>query len=112
MHVKYLQKDEENKWDKFVARDRNATFFHQIRWKRLVEKVYPHKPYYLYIKNEDRITGILPLFCSSSVFSNKKLISLPYTVLGGICAESSDVEKALLHEAKELTRNLDGSYLE
>ncbi len=114
MFVEPLTKKEEKNWDTFVAQSSHSTFFHQIGWKRLIENAYPHRAYYYTAKNkqEDKIIGILPLFSTSSLFGSKKLISLPYTVLGGISAESNEVKAALLNKAIQLTKDLNCHYLE
>ena len=60
MIVKELSKKEELDWDIFIRHNDTATFFHQIGWRRLIEKFYKFKPIYLLAKEGDEIKGILP----------------------------------------------------
>ena len=112
MIIEELREKEEKAWDEFVAKNHNATFFHQIGWKRLVEKYYKLKPIYLIAKDGGKINGILPLFIIRNIFIGKCLISVPFSSLGGVCANSAIAKDTLISKAIELTKSLDCDYLE
>lgn len=112
MEIQELGKNDEKEWDVFVRRQDDATFFHLIGWKNVVEKTYKHKSYYLVAKEDDEIKGVLPLFLMKSVFFGKKLISIPFVYCGGVCAESSDAANGLINEATTIAKNLGVDYLE
>jgi len=48
--------------------------------------------------------GVLPLFCTNNGFTGKKLVSVPFAVLGGICAKNDQAHKGLLDAAIEITK--------
>ena len=102
----------EEKWDTFVLNHKHSTFFHQIGWKRVVEKTYGHKPLYLFAEENGEITGILPLFLVDSLIFGKRLISVPYGPYAGGCARSYDIVNTLVSKAIELAKGSNVKFLE
>ena len=72
-------------------------------WRNVVEKTYKHKPIYLMAKEDSEIKGALPLFLMRSWVFGKKLVSVPFALYGGVCANNKIVEEALIEEAKRIT---------
>lgn len=99
-------------WDLFVRSHVDGTFFHQLGWKSVMEKTYGYKPYYFCAKQGERITGIAPAFLISNWMTGRCLISLPFAVYGGICAENEESERALASQLETLANDLHVSYLE
>jgi FemAB-related protein (PEP-CTERM system-associated) len=99
-------------WDDFVLSHPQGTFFHQLGWKRVMEKTYRYTPYYFCAKRGDRITGIAPSFLISNWLTGRCLISLPFAVYGGVCAEDQGSEQALIDHLEDLATRLDAGYLE
>ncbi len=62
MEIFELKNTDEKSWDEYVLNHPDSTFYHQTGWKRVVEKSYGHKPYYLLAKDDGVIKGVLPLF--------------------------------------------------
>lgn len=112
MEIQELRKKDEKEWDAFVREQDNATFFHLIGWKNIVEKTYKHKSYYLLAKEDDEIKGILPLFLMKSALFGKKLISVPFCDYGGVCANDEQTKNLLIEEAKKITKEKCADYLE
>ncbi|MFX0199989.1 MAG: FemAB family XrtA/PEP-CTERM system-associated protein [Candidatus Hodarchaeota archaeon] len=112
MNVEELKRKDEKLWDDFVAANHNATFFHQIAYKTLVEKCYKYKPIYLIAKDAGEVNGILPLFLVNNIFLGKRLISLPFATVGGVCSNSIMAISILIDRAVELTNSLHCDYLE
>jgi hypothetical protein len=67
----------------------------------VVEKTYKHKPIYLMAKEEGAIKGVLPLFLMRSMIFGKKLVSVPFTPYGGVCADNETAENALVEEGEK-----------
>lgn len=110
--IQELRKTDEKEWDAFVRGQDDATFFHLIGWKHVIENTYKHKSYYLIAKEDNEIRGILPLFLMKSVFFGTRLISIPFVYCGGVCADSSDATNELVNEAITIAKNLGIDYLE
>ncbi|MFC2172450.1 FemAB family XrtA/PEP-CTERM system-associated protein [Acidobacteriota bacterium] len=105
-------KDEYAEWDAYVKANDDGTFFHQIGWKQVIERTFGHRPHYLYAEKDGRICGILPMFTVRSILFGKLLISSPYAVYGGPCAEDRETETLLLDEAFKVARKENVKYLE
>lgn len=93
-------------WDAFVDQANEATFFHRAGWKRVLEKAFGHKAYFLYVLDGNRIVGILPLGYVKSLLFGNSLVSVPFCVYGGVVAESEAARRLLLDEACALAKRL------
>ncbi len=112
MQIKRLESTESKRWDDYVSRHPQATFFHSASWKAVLEKAYGHPCPYLYAEKEGEIQGVLPLgHIHSRLFSNA-LISTPFCVYGGVLASDEMAGKALEKAAIGLARDLGVDYLE
>jgi FemAB-related protein (PEP-CTERM system-associated) len=110
--VEPLQPRLEAKWDRFVRQTPGATFFHQLGWRWLVERVFRHRAHYLVARRGERIAGVLPLFELDSRLFGHSLVSVPFAIGGGIVADGSEAARVLLHEARGLAEELGVDYLE
>ncbi len=107
-----LRPEDEDAWNQFVERHPDGSFFHYIGWKKVMERTYGYKPYYFYSSRGGRISGIAPAFLVSSWISGRCLLSLPFAVYGGICADDHESEEALRRELESLGRSLRVDYIE
>lgn len=99
-------------WDQYVDHHLAGTFYHLSGWKELIESVYDHKCIFLYWFQEGKICGILPLVEQKSWLFGHALISTPICVLGGVVADSPEVENELILHAKQFATKLKVDYLE
>ena len=99
-------------WDNYVINSRSATFFHLSGWKRVLEKTFGYESRYLYIEDEGKICGILPLFIMKDLHFRKIISSVPFGVYGGTCADNEAATKLLLEEAKKIVNKEGAEYLE
>jgi len=112
LEIRELKKADEKIWDEYVYRSADSTFFHQIGWKRVVEKTYGHKPIYLVAEEDGEIKGVLPLFLMKSRIFGKKLVSVPFAPYGGVCADNERIKKSILQEAEEIAKKYKVDYME
>ena len=110
--VKLLESTNSQRWDDFVSKHEDSTFFHLSGWQEVIERAFGHKTYYYYVENEGRITGILPLVHVKSPLFGNALCSLSFCVYGGVVAEDDDSHKQLTQKACELAEFLNVDYLE
>nr|WP_315245034.1 FemAB family XrtA/PEP-CTERM system-associated protein [uncultured Albidiferax sp.] len=101
-----------NLWDDFVSLDINATFFHRAGWQKIINEVFNHPTYFLYVEIAGVIQGILPLAHVKSILFGNSLVSLPFAVYGGIVATNDEVAASLEQAAQELAKSLDVDHLE
>ncbi len=99
-------------WDEYLASHSQATFFHRVGWKEVVERAFGHRTYYLYACSDDGIVGVLPLVHVNSVLFGNSLISTPFCVYGGILADSPAISNQLRERASKLAEELGVDTLE
>ncbi len=102
----------EAKWDRYLRQNPGSTFFHQLGWRWLVERVFRHRAHYLMARRGERITGVLPLFELKSRLFGHSLVSIPYAIGGGIVADDPETATLLLDQAKDLAKDRGVDYLE
>lgn len=100
------------RWDAFVADCPEATFFHRIGWRGVIERSFGHQAHYLLAERGDRITGVLPLMHMTSRLFGSALVSLPFCVQGGPAAIDDDSRAALAEAAVALWQQLGAGHLE
>lgn len=89
-------------WDRFVLEHPAGSFFHQVGWKRVIERTFGYAPRYFCAVRGGRICGVAPTFAVSNWIMGRCLLSVPFAVYGGICADDGESEQALLHHLKHL----------
>jgi len=99
-------------WDSFVQKHSGGTPFHLTSWLRAVVKTFGFTNRSLYIESEGAITGVLPLFETSSWIAGRCLISSPFAVYGGICSDDPQSARMLVERARELAISAKVDYLE
>ncbi len=113
--VNLLKAEDALRWDEFVRRCPQATFFHLSAWRELMEEVFDHRTFYLYAERAGDIVGVLPLAEVRSRLFGHALVSLPFCVYGGIAAaEDAGPETlyALESKAETLAQALGVQHLE
>ena len=96
MNIEILQPDEFDIWDRYVMEHPCSTLYHLSGWKKVIEKAYGHKTYYLKaldkynhrsktnlrVGNKDlrnkNFVGILPLVHLNHFLFGNSLISMPF----------------------------------
>jgi lipid II:glycine glycyltransferase (peptidoglycan interpeptide bridge formation enzyme) len=87
-----LSSTECREWDEFLKLKRNATIFHTIGWKSVLEETFHYdSEYHLVIDAKGRIIGISPSFNVQTLFG-KVLISQPFFEYGGPIIEEANKE--------------------
>ena len=110
--IKTLDVANYSRWDNFVQESTDATFFHLAGWKKVIEKAFGHKTYFLYVETDGKITGILPLVHINSLLFGNTLVSIAPCVYGGIVASDEQSYLELDKEACRLAEELGVDCLE
>ena len=100
------------RWDRFVDACPDATFFHRVGWRDILENVFRHRSHYLVAERDGAVCGVLPLAEIRSRLFGHALVSLPFCVYGGPVASDAPAETALIDAATHLGRALDVQHLE
>jgi len=112
MHTELLKEGQEHLWKEYVEKNPEATFFHKIEWRDAVADLYGFTPFYIIVQENDEVKGILPLFLTPQGLFQKKLVSVPFAVLGGVIGDNSEYENTLVQKAIELTESTGADFLE
>lgn len=99
-------------WDDYVMRHPKATIFHFTSWKRVIEKAFGYKAHYLFAEKHGTIRGVLPLFQVSSPVLGRTLISTPFAVYGGPCADDEQTARDLRAAACRIGEERGVQFLE
>jgi FemAB-related protein (PEP-CTERM system-associated) len=99
-------------WDRFVAESPDATPFHRIAWRRVVEDVFGHAPHYLVALDGGAIRGVLPLFAVRGLRSGRVVLSVPYATYGGVCGTDADAQRALVDAARSVAQRVGARHVE
>jgi FemAB-related protein (PEP-CTERM system-associated) len=112
IQVSLLRPSESRRWDEFVARCPDATFFHRAGWRTVIEEVFGHKTFFLLAARGGDVLGVLPLAQVRSLLFGHALTSLPFCVYGGTAVTDKRAEQALIDAARALARQLRVQHLE
>jgi FemAB-related protein (PEP-CTERM system-associated) len=112
LNVRIAGAGDRARWEAFVERCPEATFFHRIGWQDIIESVFGHRTFYLLAEREAAVVGVLPLARMRSFFFGDTLVSLPFCVYGGVAATDPAAVPALHRAARELAERLQVDHLE
>ena len=101
-----------DEWDTFVRRTPQATFFHLFGWKDVLARTFAFRPHYLAARRAGQLVGILPLCEVRSPLRRPRLLSLPLTVEGGVCAVDGDAQDALDAAALDVGAEIGAQMIE
>jgi FemAB-related protein (PEP-CTERM system-associated) len=110
--IRKLDQDLHERWDDYVLTSLHGTFFHTLGWKRVMETTFGYTPHYLVKMVNGEVKGCLPLFHIRIWPFKNALISVPFGVAGGVCADDTAVGSALVDEACRLTTEIKADYME
>ena len=112
LEVRPFKPGDAARWEQFVEHCDEATFFHRIGWKGVLEGCFGHRTHYLLAERATRIVGILPLAEVKSLIFGHSLVSLPFCAVGGVAATDDDAVGALHRAAQALGRRIGVEHLE
>src|SRR4051812_3076276 len=97
-----FQRADEARWEAFVERCPDATFFHRVGWRDVLERCFGHRTRYLLAERADTIVGVLPLAEVKSMLFGHALVSLPFCAVAGVAASDAQAGAALHEAARSL----------
>jgi FemAB-related protein (PEP-CTERM system-associated) len=101
-----------DEWDAFVRTAPNGTFFHLLGWRDVLSEAFGFRAHYLVARRAGGLVGVLPLCEVRSPLRRCCLLSLPFTVQGGVCAVDDAAQRALERAAVALGGERDAAYIE
>ncbi|HMV16501.1 MAG TPA: FemAB family PEP-CTERM system-associated protein [Rhodocyclaceae bacterium] len=110
--VRRFQAGDSTRWNAFVFDCPDATFFHRIEWRDIIERVFRHRCHYLLAERDGHIVAVLPLVEVNSRLFGHSMTSLPFAVYGGVAGSDADAVAALEAEAETISRQAGVQHLE
>ena len=102
MEVREWNSSMSQEWDDFVYSSPTGSIFHTTSWKNILERTFHYQSISLAVYEHNRMCGALPLFLVPKPVRGKNLVSVPFGVYGGICAETAGAEHVVLNAGKNL----------
>lgn len=99
-------------WDDYIHHQASASVYHQFGWKRVIEKTFGHKGYFLIAKENHQVRGVLPLIFMRSNFFGRYFISLPFIDNAGVLADNSQIAALLCDKAIEMAQDEQVDFVE
>ncbi len=108
-----LDTPDEKAWDGYVIQKEEASIFHLFVWREVIENSFSFQPYYICSKDqEDKISGILPLFLIKSRLTGRRLVSLPFSYTCGPLGDSKVIIESLIKDGLQIFEKTKSKYLE
>jgi len=98
--------------DRYVLRHPQGTPFHETRWLDLVSSTFGFASKTLVAADQSEIRGVLPLGLVSAPITGRRLVSVPFSVYGGVLASDPEAIGALDAAACQLAQQLHVRYVE
>jgi FemAB-related protein (PEP-CTERM system-associated) len=112
IRVREFAREDMLRWEAFVQRCPEATFFHRVGWREVIEECVGHRTHYLLAERGAQVVGVLPLAEVKSFLFGHSLVSLPFCAHAG-AAVSEPAAMQWLHRAvQELAERLGVDHLE
>jgi len=112
VRVRDFAPEDEARWEAFVDRCSEATFFHRIGWREILQSCFSHRARYLVAERGAEIVGVLPLAEVKSLLFGHALVSLPFCAVAGVAACEPQAATALHRAAQALGRRIGAQHLE
>lgn len=113
--IEVLRDPDPGTWRYYCEHHDAALFTHVPGWSQALASAYDLQLFLLYARNPNdsgKPAGILPLLLFNPPDSPSRLISLPYSDAAGLCADSEEIRRRLLHAALDLAGETGAAHLE
>jgi FemAB-related protein (PEP-CTERM system-associated) len=113
-NVEIIEAKEANRgeWNEYIHSFPDTHFFHDYRWREVLEKSFGHRSFYLAALENKKVVGLLPLVFIKGKIVSSCLVSLPFLNYGGILTGNKWIAETLLEKATEILTSLGGAYIE
>jgi serine/alanine adding enzyme len=87
-------------WVSYLAHHANATIYHSLEIKKVIEQTFDHKTLYLMaVDKNDDVRGVLPLTQLKSRLFGDLYCAVPFFNYGGVLADNDSIETQLINHA-------------
>lgn len=112
MQINVIDPTADNRWDEFVANQKQSTIFHTSAWARIINETYKYSPHYYVIEDEaGRFKAAIPFYRIQSRLTGKRLVCLPFSDYCWPLGEDADIA-VLVNSVKQEIQKGAASLLE
>jgi len=108
----YNEDEHFEQWNAYVKDHQDGELFHLGQWSGVIEKYYDAKNFSLIAINQNKVTGIFPLFLIDSIIYGKVLVTNPLAGYCGICADNLQIKEQIQDKAIQIAEDNKVHYLE
>ena len=83
--IELIGKSNEFEWENFVDAYISKEYGFTLKWRNILREVFGYDALYYLIREDAKVIGILPTFIVKSKIFKDRLISIPFTDMGGFC---------------------------
>ena len=112
IRIRTFTREDMLRWEAFVQRCPEATFFHRVGWREIIEESFGHRTHYLLAERGAQVVGVLPLAQVKSFLFGHSLVSLPFCASAGVAASEPAAVPLLHRAARELGERIGAAHLE
>jgi serine/alanine adding enzyme len=110
--VELGQAGREEEWQAYISRAPNASMYHALEWRDILQRTFGHRAWYLMARDAGGTRGVLPLVEMQSALFGHFFVSLPFVNYGGILADTPECELALAAAAVDLAAKVGVKHIE
>jgi FemAB-related protein (PEP-CTERM system-associated) len=108
-----IDDEQATRWDEYVNRHPQASFYHRYAWRTVIENSFGHQSFYLAACDANgAICGVLPFIRLTSRLFGDFGVSLPFFNYGGVVADNNTIAQQLLLEAATIAKVKNMQHLE
>jgi hypothetical protein len=116
MRIKFRFADDSdrNEWNEIVEKTAQSEIYHTFEWVELLERTYHIKVFRLIVEADNTIVGILPFVLFTNPIVSRKIISLPFSDIGGflLLDEYHDLSDSLVKELVKIAKKWKADFME
>ena len=99
-------------WNDLILDSKNYSIFHSKEWCELLEKTYNYEPLYFIAFDKEKLKILIPMMLVKSIFTGKRLVSLPFSDYCEPLIENEFEYDDLLKEIVKLGQQKGARYIE
>ena len=100
-------------WINYVKHHANATIYHSLEIKKVIEQTFNHRTLYLMaIDKNDEVRGVLPLTQLKSRLFGDLYCAVPFFNYGGVLADNDSIERQLINHAWSTASECGSQHIE
>ncbi|MFT6905433.1 MAG: serine/alanine adding enzyme [Oleiphilaceae bacterium] len=100
LKIAQLTTHNQQQWTRYVEQHPNATIYHSLTIKKVIEQTFNHKTLYLMaVDKNDEVRGVLPLTQLKSRLFGDLYCAVPFFNYGGVLADNDSIETQLINHA-------------